>query len=70
MSQPDSEYTDRQRIIHKLTGAAYIATFEEEYELAVDLCRLIAQYESERYAAVETDATGPAIADGGDPDAG
>lgn len=40
----DDRFTSRERVLHKLTGAAYQATFEKEYDLAVEMCGLAIQF--------------------------
>ncbi len=71
MNPPDTSeeqyqrnYTPREKLLHKLTGAAYQATFEDDYELVVDICEMILEYE--RGSVVPSPADSEALARGAD----
>jgi len=71
MNPPDTSeeqyqrnYTPREKLLHKLTGAAYQATFEDDYELVVDICEMILEYE--RGSIVPSPADSETLARGAD----
>jgi hypothetical protein len=62
--QYESNYTPREKILHKMTGAAYQATFDNDYDLMVRLCRLVLEYEEGAVVPRPSDAD--TLADGAD----
>lgn len=62
--QYQSNYTPREKLLHKLTGAAYQATFDGDYELVVDICEMILEYETG--SVVPRPADSETLSDGAD----